>query len=78
MIYLFDTNACIRYLIGRGIALLELPLHLNPSDQELLRDFFVPALTHAFRYDRGVGYFARRAGCGWRRRAGLCSGQLVL
>jgi hypothetical protein len=29
-------------------------------------------------HHRGVGYFARRAGCGWRRRAGLCSGQLVL
>ena len=37
---------------------LDLPLLLNTSDQDLFRDFFVPALTHAFRYDRGVGYFA--------------------
>ncbi len=44
---------------------LELPLLLNTSDHDLFRDFFVPALTHAFRYDRGVGYFAS----GWLRLA---------
>jgi uncharacterized protein YfaT (DUF1175 family) len=44
---------------------LELPLLLKPSDHDLFRDFFVPALTHAFRYDRGVGYFAS----GWLRLA---------
>ena len=44
---------------------LDLPLLLKPSDQDLFRDFFVPALTHAFRYDRGVGYFAS----GWLRLA---------
>ncbi|GIK75005.1 MAG: hypothetical protein BroJett021_39930 [Chloroflexota bacterium] len=37
---------------------LELPLLLNTSDHDLFRDFFVPALCHAFRYDRSVGYFA--------------------
>ena len=42
---------------------LDLPLLLNTSDHDLFRDFFVPALTHAFRYDRGVGYFAS----GWLR-----------
>ena len=44
---------------------LALPLLLKPSDHDLFRDFFVPALTHAFRYDRGVGYFAS----GWLRLA---------
>ena len=37
---------------------LDLPLLLKPSDHDLFRDFFVSALTHAFHYDRGVGYFA--------------------
>lgn len=44
---------------------LDLPLLLNTSDHDLFGDFFVPALTHAFRYDRGVGYFAS----GWLRLA---------
>jgi hypothetical protein len=44
---------------------LDLPLLLKPSDQDLFRDFFVPALTHAFRCDRSVGYIAS----GWLRRA---------
>jgi hypothetical protein len=43
----------------------DLPLLLNTSNHDLFRDFFVPALTHAFRYDRGVGYFAS----GWLRLA---------
>jgi hypothetical protein len=34
---------------------LDLPLLLNTSDQDPFRDFFVPALDEAFRYDRGVG-----------------------
>jgi hypothetical protein len=42
------------------------PLLLNTSDHDLLRDFFVPALTQAYRYDRGVGYFSS----GWLRLAG--------
>ncbi|MFZ1771561.1 MAG: DEAD/DEAH box helicase family protein, partial [Caldilinea sp.] len=46
-----------------SLRLLDLPLLLNTSDQDLFRDFFVPALAHAFRYDRGVGYFAS----GWLR-----------
>ena len=45
---------------------LDLPLLLNTSDHDLFRDFFTPALVHAFRYDRGVGYFAS----GWLRLAG--------
>ena len=44
---------------------LDLPLLLKPSDHDLFRDFFVPALTHAFRHDRSVGYFAS----GWLRWA---------
>ena len=47
------------------LRLLDLPLLLKPSDPDLFRDFFVPALTYAFRYDRGVGYCAS----GWLRRA---------
>ena len=51
---------------------LNLPLLLNTSDHDLIQDFFVPALVHAFRYDRGVGYFAS----GWLRLAsqGMVSG----
>jgi hypothetical protein len=45
---------------------LALPLLLNTSDHDLLRDFFTPVLAHAVRYDRGVGYFAS----GWLRLAG--------
>ena len=48
-----------------SLCLLDLPLLLKPSDHDLFRDYFVPALTHALRYDRGVGYFAS----GWRRLA---------
>jgi hypothetical protein len=44
---------------------LDLPLLLKPSDHDLFRAFFAPALTHALRYDRGVGYFAS----GWLRLA---------
>jgi hypothetical protein len=44
---------------------LERPHLLNTFDHDLFQAFFVPALTHAFRYDRGVGYFAS----GWLRPA---------
>ena len=44
---------------------LDLPLLLNTSDPDLFRDFFVSALNHSLRYDRGVGYFAS----GWLRLA---------
>ena len=37
---------------------LELPPLLKPSDHDRFLDFFVPALSYAVRYDRGVGYFA--------------------
>jgi hypothetical protein len=48
-----------------SLRLPDLPLLLKPSDHELLADFFAPALSHAFRYDRGVGYSA----LGWLPRA---------
>ena len=48
-----------------SLRLLDLPLLLNTSDHDLIADFFAPALNHAFRYDRGVGYSAS----GWLRRA---------
>lgn len=44
---------------------LNLPPLLNTSDHDLIADFFVPALSHAWRYDRGVGYFSS----GWLRLA---------
>jgi hypothetical protein len=48
-----------------SLRLLDLPLLLNTSDHDLIADFFAPALNHAFRYDRGVGYFSS----GWLRLA---------
>ena len=41
-----------------SLRLLDLPLLLNTSDQDLFRDFFVPVLGHTWRYNRGVGCFA--------------------
>ena len=38
---------------------------LDTSSHDLIRDFFEPALGHAIRYDRGVGYFSS----GWLRVA---------
>jgi hypothetical protein len=32
--------------------------NVNSSGHNLFRDFLTPALTHALRLDRGVGYFA--------------------
>jgi hypothetical protein len=49
------------------------PLLLNTSDHDLLRDFFVPALAQAYRYDRGVGYFSS----GWLRLAGQAMARLA-
>jgi superfamily II DNA or RNA helicase len=42
---------------------LNLPTTLDTSRHDLAADFFVPLLTHAQRYDRGVGYFSS----GWLR-----------
>jgi DNA phosphorothioation system restriction enzyme len=37
------------------------PLTLNTSDNDIIADFFVPALNVSVRYDRGVGFFS----AGW-------------
>lgn len=37
---------------------LAFPLMLDTSAADLIRDFFVPALSVSARYDRGVGYFS--------------------
>ena len=42
---------------------LHLPTTLDSSSADLIADFFVPALTSAVHYDRGVGYFSS----GWLR-----------
>ncbi|PYE54098.1 DEAD/DEAH box helicase family protein [Deinococcus yavapaiensis] len=42
-----------------------LPNWLDTSTGDLIADFFAPALKHADRYDRGVGYFSS----GWLRLA---------
>jgi hypothetical protein len=44
---------------------LDPPLLLKPSDHDRVQGIFVPALGHAVRYDRGVGYFS----LGWLRKA---------
>lgn len=44
---------------------LHLPPILDTSTADLIADFFVPALAHSIRYDRGVGYFSS----GWLRIA---------
>ncbi|HBY94691.1 MAG TPA: hypothetical protein DEP84_12145 [Chloroflexi bacterium] len=31
---------------------------MDTSSSDLVADFFVPALAHAARYDRGVGFFS--------------------
>lgn len=36
---------------------------LDTSSDNLIDDFFIPALAHSNRYDRGVGYFSS----GWLR-----------
>jgi len=42
---------------------LAFPLMLDTSSSDLIHDFFIPALTEATSYDRGVGYFSS----GWIR-----------
>lgn len=42
---------------------LTLPHVLDTSSNDLIVDFFVPALAQSVRYDRGVGYFSS----GWLR-----------
>jgi DNA phosphorothioation system restriction enzyme len=39
--------------------------YLDTSSDDLIGDFFIPALAHSIRYDRGVGYFSS----GWLRLA---------
>lgn len=43
----------------------DFPPILNTSDDDIIADFFVPALRNAVRYDRGVGFFS----AGWLRKA---------
>lgn len=42
---------------------LNIPTTVNTSDNNIIEDFFVPALTESIRYDRGVGFFS----AGWLR-----------
>jgi len=42
---------------------LNIPIVLDTSTNDLIREFFTPVLTHALKYDRGVGYFSS----GWLR-----------
>lgn len=44
---------------------LAFPSFLDTSSNDLITEFFVPALTHSMRYDRGVGFFSS----GWLRIA---------
>lgn len=37
---------------------LNLPLSMNTSKDNLISDFFIPALKNSIKYDRGVGYFS--------------------
>ena len=43
-----------------------IPQILETSTADIIRDFFIPLLRCATRYDRGVGYFSS----GWLRIAG--------
>ncbi len=43
---------------------LKLPKTLDTSTADIIKDFFVPVLTRATRYDRGVGFFSS----GWLRK----------
>ncbi|MBX3016174.1 MAG: hypothetical protein KF832_31925, partial [Caldilineaceae bacterium] len=45
------------------LASLQFSSTLDSSSADLIADFFVPALTSAVRYDRGVGFFSS----GWLR-----------
>ena len=48
-----------------GFKAIELPSVLDTSSSDIVADFFVPALSQAVRYDRGVGFFSS----GWLRVA---------
>ena len=45
------------------LASFQFPSTLDSSSADLIADFFIPALSTAVRYDRGVGYFSS----GWLR-----------
>lgn len=47
----------------QGFRQLELRYSYNTASHSLARDFFIPMLTQAISYDRGVGYFSS----GWLR-----------
>ena len=49
------------------------PSVLDTSGNDLMQDFFVPALARATHYDRGVGYFSS----GWLRMAAAGMVQFV-
>jgi superfamily II DNA or RNA helicase len=46
---------------------LDLPPLFDTSSSDLIKEFFVPALSHSIGYDRGVGYFSS----GWLRLAAV-------
>ena len=48
-----------------GLTAISLPSILDTSSADIIGDFFVPLLSHAVRYDRGVGFFSS----GWLRVA---------
>jgi len=52
---------------------LHLPSILDTSSADLIRDFFIPALTGSISYDRGVGYFSS----GWIRQASNGMGEFA-
>jgi superfamily II DNA or RNA helicase len=49
---------------------LEIPIALNTSKNDLIKQFFVPLLRSSIRYDRGVGFFSSS----WIKEAfeGMC------
>lgn len=49
----------------RLLRTLVFPAFLDTSSNNLIDEFFTPALTHSNRYDRGVGFFSS----GWLRIA---------
>lgn len=42
----------------KNFLFLSIPSIINTSDNDLVKDFFVPILQNAQKYDRGVGYFS--------------------
>ncbi len=54
-----------------GLKTLSLPSILDTSSADIIVDFFVPLLSRAVRYDRGVGFFSS----GWLRA--VAQGMLV-